>query len=159
MKIVVMSDSHGRRGAIDEIISRTRGTAGMYIHLGDGEQELRSVMEDNPDLDIRHVAGNCDWDSSSPRASIIKVSGVRIFATHGHWYGVSGGLERLCSNAVENGCQIALYGHTHCRYNRIEGGIYVLNPGSCALPRDGFKPSFGTIDITSQGIVTNITDL
>ncbi len=115
MKIVVFSDSHGKKCALDEIIKRTRSTTHMYIHLGDGEEEIRQIMEENPELDIHHVAGNCDWYSHSPAIEIIEARGIRIFATHGHRYGVNGGVEKLCLAAQLNGCQIVLFGHTHCR--------------------------------------------
>lgn len=154
-----MSDSHGKKAALDEIIRRTRSNAAMYIHLGDGEEELEAVRWEHPELNIRSVAGNCDYCASSPASDIIEVCGVRIFACHGHRYGVNSSTELLRSIARDNGCAAALFGHTHCRYSSYEDGIYLLNPGSCSRPRDGFKPSFGTIDITSKGIVTNIVDL
>ena len=56
------------------------------------------------------------------------------------------------------GAKIALFGHTHVPYNQYHDGIYMLNPGSIAFPRDCSRPSYGLIDITPKGIITNTTN-
>lgn len=159
VRIIVMSDSHGNRRALEEIFSRTADNANMFIHLGDGERELDLIRMKYPELEIHHVAGNCDYASMSPTTDIIQAGDVKILCTHGHRCMVKHGTETLRSMARDRGCKIALFGHTHCRYQSLEDGIYMLNPGSCSVPRDFTKPSFGSIDISPQGIVTNITEL
>lgn len=159
MKIIVMSDSHGNKAALDRIFERTAETGDVFIHLGDGERELDRIRGEYPTLDIRHVAGNCDYGSMSPNADIVMAGDVKILFTHGHMYGVKYGTETIRSIARDRGCHVVLFGHTHCRYESYEDGIYILNPGSCSMPRDFNKPSFGTVSITPQGIITNITEL
>ncbi|MGN0641799.1 MAG: metallophosphoesterase family protein [Huintestinicola sp.] len=154
-----MSDSHGSKQALDRVFEKTADSGNIFIHLGDGERELDMIRSDYPNLDIRHVAGNCDYDSISPSMTVIEAAGVRILCTHGHRYHVKYGTELLRSVARDNGCQVILFGHTHCRYQSYEDGIYIMNPGSCACPRDGSKPSFGIVDIVPNGIFTNIADL
>lgn len=159
VRIIVMSDSHGDIFAVRDIIKRNRN-ADMFIHLGDGENEVTALRAEFPDNIIRHVAGNCDYCSLSPQTDIIVAdNGVKIFCAHGHRHFVKGGTEIIRSVAKDNGCTIVLFGHTHCRYSSYEDGMYIMNPGSCSRPRDGKSPSFGVIEITDKGILTNITDL
>lgn len=159
MKIIVFSDSHGSYAAVQSIMDKNPD-ADMYIFLGDGESEVEKMLVDYPDRDIRYVCGNCDHSSFAPPSLVIETeSGVNILAVHGHRHGVKLGTDYLCDMAMDNDCQIALYGHTHSRYNSYDNGIYVMSPGSCALPRDGLKPSFGLIDISPAGILTNVADL
>ncbi|MBQ3919944.1 MAG: metallophosphoesterase family protein, partial [Oscillospiraceae bacterium] len=68
MKIVVMSDSHGDIMTVRKIISAHKD-ASIFIHLGDGENDIETVRDENPRLTIYNVAGNCDIDrysSSTP---------------------------------------------------------------------------------------------
>lgn len=159
MRIVVMSDSHGNYYAVEDIIERNLGRADMFIHLGDGERETDTVRLKYPHLDIRNVCGNCDYASMLPDKMIVDTGGARIFCTHGHRYFVKSGTELIRSLARDNSCNIILFGHTHERYQSYEDGIYIMNPGSCSCPRDFKDPSYGYIDITDKGIMTNIVDL
>ncbi|MCI7767764.1 MAG: YfcE family phosphodiesterase [Oscillospiraceae bacterium] len=159
MRIVAMSDSHGDSFALERVFEMTAESGNIFVHLGDGERELDMMRMKYPNLDIRHVAGNCDYRSMSPNMDIIFAGDVKILCTHGHLHGVKYGTETLRSVARDNGCKAVLFGHTHCRYQSLEDGIYMLNPGSCACPRDGNRPSFGWIDITPAGIITNIVEL
>lgn len=154
-----MSDSHGKTGAVSDIVDSNLGKAQMFIHLGDGENETDYIMAEYPHIDMRRVAGNCDYCSTLPLSTVIDVDGARIFAAHGHSYGVKGGLEHITAAAKQNDCSIVLFGHTHERFLHYENGIYYMNPGSCAQPRDGKNPSYGYIDITESGIFTAIVDL
>lgn len=57
--------------------------------------------------------------------------------THGHYYNVSLGVETLREEAIERGCDIAMYGHTHRPYLEQGGKVTILNPGSLSYPRPG----------------------
>lgn len=127
--------------------------------MGDGESELSVIRKKYPYLDLRNVAGNCDYASMLSQYLIVDVDGARIFCAHGHKYFVKSGTETIRSIARDNDCNVVLFGHTHIRYETYEDGIYLLNPGSCAVPRDGKSPSYGYVDVTKQGIVTNIVSL
>ena len=160
LRIVVLSDTHGNYFNLESIILRNTD-ADWIIHLGDGEHELDNFILSHQKLapKIIHVAGNCDFDSLSNDVFVLPVLDHKILATHGHLYGVSGSLDRLKNLALTNGCDIVLFGHTHVRYQSNENGLYIMNPGSASLPRDGKKPSFGHIDISPAGVVTNIVDV
>ena len=158
MKIIVLSDSHGNYHALSKVIKEFH--ADLYIHLGDGEHELNTFCRANPDKQIYHVCGNCDFASLSDDELLISPDDKNvIFAVHGHNHGVKYSLETLKKTALSKGANIALFGHTHSRYCEYDNGLYILNPGSVSLPRDGNKPSFGIIELLPNGILTNIIDL
>lgn len=154
-----MSDSHGDGFALKTVIELTKNTGNIFVHLGDGERELEQARSSYPTLDIRHVAGNCDYRSLSPDFDIVFAGDVKVLITHGHRFGVKYGTAGIIAAAEKYGCKAALFGHTHCRHQSYENGIYLLNPGSCSCPRDGTRRSYGYLDITPQGIFTNIVDL
>lgn len=153
-----MSDSHGNFRILDHIMQKYHGD--IYIHLGDGERELNRIFTMYPDKKIFYIAGNCDFASLSPGELLLCPDNkTTIFATHGHKYGVKYSLETLKKTAAGKGADIILYGHTHSRYLEYDKGVYIMNPGSVSIPRDGNRPSIGLIDITDKGIMTNIVDL
>ena len=158
MRIIVFSDTHRDFSAMEEIVENNL-SADMFIFLGDGEREFENLKELYPRLTFKNVSGNCDYASMAPSVLIVGAENVRILATHGHTCGVKGGIGNLKKLAEENNAKVVLFGHTHCRFENYEDGIYFLNPGSASCPRDGNKPSYGYVDITPAGIVTNIVSL
>lgn len=160
MRIIVMSDSHRNRTAVEKIVSRNLD-ADMFIHLGDGETDVDYIITKYPEIASKfyHIAGNCDYNSLSPESLTLTVGEHRIYATHGHIHGVKYSLDDFIQTAKANNCNIALYGHTHVSQNSYCDGMYIMNPGSASIPKDGRNPSFGCIDIVSAGVVTNIADV
>ena len=110
-RVLVVSDSHGNMGNLSEVIKRSKDID-MLIHLGDiqGEDELLRSMCNFP---VEIVRGNCDFETNNKLYLTIELECHKIFATHGHAYGVEWGIERLSYAALEEGCDIAMYGHTH----------------------------------------------
>lgn len=145
MRILVMSDSHGKADNVTRAIEQER-TAEYIIHLGDGERDMEPHMWSHPNKTIIQIAGNCDYCSFNPSARPITVESVKIFATHGHPYYVKEGLTSLYFAAREENASIVIYGHTHNAHLEIYNGITFLNPGSLA---DG---KYATIDITPKGV-------
>ncbi len=158
MKILVMSDSHGRRDLVKRCIEK-HSDVGIVLHLGDTVVDIMDMDRIFPDKQIVYVRGNCDYPRKEPLSACVEAEGTRIFLTHGHAHAVKYGLNVLMSEARKNGAQIALYGHTHVPYNQYHDGLYVMNPGSLALPRDSSRASYGLIEICPQGIMTNIVEL
>lgn len=160
MRIIVISDTHGNYDALETVFLRN-SDADWFIHLGDGERELDSFITYNPAFErkIIHVAGNCDYNSLSHEQFVLPAAYCKIFATHGHTYGVKSSLEGVKKTAKEYGCNIILYGHTHERFMKFEDGFYIMNPGSASCPRDGKAPSFGNIDISLYGVDMNIANV
>ena len=157
MRIVVVSDTHGDFFALQNVLVRNF-SADLIIHLGDGESELMRFVRLHPDIErkVINIKGNCDNDSKSPDFLVIPFMEHRIFATHGHLYGVNASLSRIKMLAKENECDIVLFGHTHVSCQSYEDGLYIMNPGSASCPRDGRATTFGHIDISPAGVVMNI---
>lgn len=154
MRILVLSDSHGDESAIQRaVLAQPR--AEVVIHLGDGEAECARARRSFPEKMFLQVRGNCDWASELPVTGLFETEGVKVFYTHGHAYGVKSGLYNAVCGAREQGARVLLYGHTHKALMDYEDGLYILNPGSLS----GYGASYGTVDVTPQGIVTNVVKL
>lgn len=148
-RLIVFSDTHGKRNVMYDILQKK---ADVYIFLGDGERELDAMKELFPQKQILSVCGNCDMFSQQPKIGIYCAEGVRIMFTHGHEHKVKYTLDYLLKLAKDNDIQVMLFGHTHCRRLEYVDGVYLLNPGSAAEPRDFLPPSYAYIDITDKGI-------
>jgi phosphoesterase, MJ0936 family len=151
MRILVVSDSHGDVHMLRRVIAHQR-KAEVVIHLGDGEDDLFQIKPQFPEKMFLQVRGNCDWGSELPSAEEFMVNGVRIFYTHGHVYNAKMTDYDMIYAANLRKANILLYGHTHWAREYYTDGLYVLNPGSVK----GYGGSFGTIEITDKGILTNI---
>ncbi len=162
MRIIVISDTHGRYAALSSVVLSNM-SADAFIHLGDGEEEYLRLIDNFPSLAPKfyYVKGNCDYGSQRPEFLAFDIApGHRILATHGHRFGVNYGNVGILDKAKELNCNVILHGHTHVRCNTYENGIYILNPGSASRPRDGFPPSYAFIDLLPDGkAVANIIDV
>lgn len=132
MKILVLSDTHGKRDFMYRCIDAVKPDA--VIHLGDGYRDMEYVQDLYPNLRIHQVLGNCDYDCP-PDARLMlcySVGGVMTYMTHGHNHHVKfSGLDYLLNDARKLGAKLAMYGHTHKMYCRQEpDGLWALNPGS-----------------------------
>ena len=136
-KLLVISDSHGNHAMIHRVVEQER-PFDYLVHCGDIEGKMQDILAPEP-FGVYCVCGNCDSYGSYPAELTFDAEGHRIFITHGHRYGVHGGSALLAAAAVARGADIALYGHTHrpeISYNE-ENGVFIINPGSIALPRTG----------------------
>ena len=156
MKCLILSDSHGDSLSIRRILNM-HSDAEVVFFLGDGLLDLEPFVN-NSKIAILAVRGNCDRDfvlgnMVVKKTDSINIEGHRIVFTHGDLYGVKYGLDGAIRLAEETFSDIVLFGHTHEpleKYiSRDEGGIYLFNPGSVG----GYKPSYGVMNITEQGIL------
>ena len=140
MKIIAVSDSHGNRPLLREAVLQAMQGApiDVFVHCGDGARDLDAVepilRDVNPNVRIYSVRGNCDIGAFDiPQTELFEVNGARVFATHGHLYGVKTEYESLTCAAHSQGAQIAFFGHTHRPFLEAVRGIYLMNPGAvCA---------------------------
>jgi putative phosphoesterase len=148
MAIAVFSDSHG---AWDGIARALRGGPyGMAIHLGDFVRDARELAAEFPGIPFECVAGNCDgWGVAGVgHEKVLDVLGHKLFLTHGHLQHVNQGTRLLQDAAGRNGCEAALFGHTHVPMNEHRGRVLCLNPGRASSPRGGAKrPTFAILEI------------
>lgn len=154
MRLVVISDTHGRSMLIDRVL-RKESSAQEVFFLGDVVSDIESVMPDYPEKNFHIVRGNCDYFCEYPSFDIVEYKGVTVYFTHGHQHSVKSGTDRLLQSAYGVGADIALFGHTHISSIEYKDGIYLINCGSLSLPRAG-SPSYAVIDITEKGILPTI---
>ena len=143
-KLLVLSDSHGGRAAIERVLMKESKSIDALIFLGDGLRDLELALTQYPKLRAYSVAGNCDYGALEPTDGLAAFDGVVIFYTHGHMYGVKYDLDTLADAASARGAEVALFGHTHRRelVRGVGTAATVFNPGSL---RDG--GSYGVITI------------
>ena len=147
MRVLVVSDSHGRNRYLEKAI-RTEAPFDLLIHLGDLEGS-QHFLEENVSCPMEMVAGNNDFLLDLEREKIIKIGKYRVLLTHGHRYQVHFGTEVLKDWARQNGADIVMFGHTHVPViDNIGGGVIAVNPGSISLPRQaGHEPSYIVMEI------------
>ena len=157
LRILIMSDSHGRNENVELAIAQVREEIGefqMLIHLGDvgDAREIESLAG----VTCYIVRGNTDYDAKLLNANVIESSGHRIFATHGHLYQVDMRLDLLRFAALENDCDIAMYGHTHVPYLEEDpDDVTILNPGSISKPRQAdHRYTYMVMEIDDEDEVT-----
>lgn len=152
MKILVVSDSHGRTYNFCKVLDKV-GPIDLLFHLGDleGSEDDIEILAECP---THMVCGNNDFFSSLDRDKVVELGKYRIFMSHGHRYGVGYTLDRIIDAAKEEGCNVIMYGHTHIPLIQYEQGMYIINPGSITLPRqEGRKPSYILMELDRFGEV------
>lgn len=150
MKILIVSDTHGQENNLEKVLEK-EGDIDRLIHLGDvegGEDYIRSMV----DVPVDMVAGNNDYYSDLPGEMLIRLGNYQAMLTHGHYYYVSRGTDRLAQAALERGADIVMYGHTHVPHLEQRPGLMILNPGSLSLPRqENRQPSYIVMEIDEKG--------
>ncbi len=161
MRLVVLSDTHGKKERIKEVLERTRGYDAL-LFLGDGLRDF-----DGCESGLVCVRGNCDafvFGTDAPTERMFYADGTRLLLMHGHEWGVKSGIERAVAHAYNLGADALLFGHTHVPLQiyypvgsqlcgiTIERPMYAFNPGSLGAPCvEG--ASFGAVEIRNSQIL------
>ncbi len=143
-KYIICSDIHGRKEIFRDMLAQasemTGGNIDGIIIAGDLETDPSYITDAvyqtiTSDCSINMVAGNCDgWHrySSGRLPDSLKIdtkSGHRIFVGHGHlMYPLR--TDMISYLAESEGCDIAVFGHTHMIMNEKCGGVLILNAGA-----------------------------
>lgn len=98
MKLLILSDTHRSLGFACEAIEKEAPDA--VIHLGDHLGDAEDLSFAYQDPDFYYVPGNCDYAPTVPQMLTLEFDGVRIFATHGHLFGVKRELTALADAAA-----------------------------------------------------------
>jgi len=149
MKVLVVSDTHGRDENLEWVVSYETPIDAM-IHCGDveGSEDYFEALLDCP---VYMVRGNNDFFSDLHSEIIVELGGKKIMVTHGHYYGVSMGPERLIDEGLDRGVDIVMFGHTHRPFFLEEKDIIVLNPGSLSYPRQSRRePTYLIMEIDEK---------
>ncbi|MCQ2536906.1 MAG: YfcE family phosphodiesterase [Lachnospiraceae bacterium] len=132
MKILVLSDSHGRETATYEIMAE-HTDSDVVIHLGDGEDDIDLGLRELPAFGNKRfirVRGNCDLGSGLPETSFDNLGGYKFYITHGYRQGVKSGVHLILGEALKNDRNVVLFGHTHQQFYEERHGVHLFNPGS-----------------------------
>ncbi len=151
MRILVFSDSHGMIKYMESAIDKYTDINNI-IFLGDGASDIEQMENYYTNKTFYIVAGNCDFNSMLPSKKTVTINNTKIFITHGHYMP---SVDEMIKKAKSEGAKICLSGHTHIAQEKYIDEVYYMNPGSISRPRDS-KTSYGIIDITDKGIMTNI---
>ena len=161
MKLLIASDLHGSAHYCRLLLQAfEREQADRMILLGDllyhgprnplpkeyDTQAVTSMLNQIADR-LVCVRGNCDSEVDQmvlrfpvlAGHAYLSVDETKIFATHGHVYGLDN-LPPLCKG------DYLLCGHIHIPVHRPLGDFTYLNPGSLALPKDGTPHSYMTLE-------------
>lgn len=150
MKILIVSDTHRRNENFCRVIEK-EGRVDMVVHLGDAEGS-EYYLQKVADCPMEVVAGNNDFFSELPKEKELDIGGYRVLLTHGHYYYVSVGMERIKEEGISRGVDLVMFGHTHRPLIDREDEITVLNPGSLSFPRQaGRQPSYIMMEIDEDG--------
>ncbi|MHC5215133.1 metallophosphoesterase [Enterococcus sp. LJL128] len=148
MKYLVVSDNHGDRDILVQLVNRYKDEVDEMFHCGDSELEASDHLWD---YFTAVVKGNCDYGPGFPDTAVKNTGQDIIFMTHGHLSNVRFGLNQLSLQAEEAGATIALFGHTHEIGCEMRQNCLFLNPGSIRLPR-------GPIQIQSYALIESTAD-
>lgn len=146
MRLIVVSDSHGRDQALEDILMKYPN-ADAYIHCGDIEADASSFPQ------FVTVQGNNDIFYDYPDHQILTLADHRIYITHSHQFMYSKRIPQLAAKAKEYNCDIVCFGHTHVAADETCDGVRVINPGSIWRSRDGRGPSYAVVDLLENGNV------
>lgn len=127
-KITVVSDTHGNVSAIRKLFP-VFAESDCIIHLGDTSSDGQVIRREFPDKTYL-LNGNCDPVKVGEDELVIELDGVKIFACHGDKYGVKSGYDRIAYKAEQEGCLVALFGHTHAPIEKTVGNVTLFNPGT-----------------------------
>lgn len=156
MNALIFSDSHFRTEKMCEIVSKSP-RLDLIIHLGDNIGDAKELKYAFPEIPLVYVAGNCDWPSENePNEIMLDLEGVRVLIMHGHLRNVKSGYSFMMNVARQKKANIVMFGHTHIPVDMYDDELKIFNPGSISRPKDGHRPSFGTLTIQKGQILTNI---
>jgi len=156
MKIVVFSDSHGKKTNIDKVLMNLGHETDCVIFLGDGHKDIDDFEALYPNIRFVKVLGNCDMWEQGLREHVFELAGKRFFITHGHMFYVKNDYDKIIDAAREISADICMFGHTHLATVFYDGNILFINPGNIG---DRRPYSYGVIEIIDDEISANIAYL
>lgn len=150
MKILIVSDTHKHNENMFQILEDI-GQLDMVIHCGDAEG-AEHIIREKINCPLYIVSGNNDFFSELDNEIVFNIEEKNILLTHGHYYYVSMGMDRLVEEAKSRDIDIVIYGHTHRPHIENIDGVTVLNPGSISYPRQNDKvPTYILMETDENG--------
>lgn len=141
-RALILSDIHGMEGDLRWMLEETwkmTGKIDAYLFLGDGVDDFARaegfIRRRDENAMMYAVRGNNDFCcQNEPYHRVVELGGIRVYMTHGHLERVKMTRTYLCERAREEGCAIALYGHTH-EADMQTGVPMLINPGAVCLEK------------------------
>lgn len=129
MRILVVSDNHGERDVLEDILKRE--TFDVSIHLGDSEFSEQYMKKNF----TYFVQGN--HDLYLPMELFVEIDGIKFALCHGHTIGLSMWNRELpaVNLAKTSGVTVVLHGHTHVFEDKKVNGIRIICPGAVYMSR------------------------
>ncbi|MDF2700512.1 MAG: YfcE family phosphodiesterase [Haloplasmataceae bacterium] len=150
VKVVVVSDNHGRVGELEAIYQKYKDETKFFLHCGDSELE-----SNHPIFDIyKSVGGNTD-DFSFKEELFLNIENNKILVLHGHYHSVRFDLNTLFNYASNAGADIVCFGHTHVPVVEKFENIIFINPGSIYANRGIRGRTYAIIEM--DGNIINVT--
>ena len=142
MKILVVSDSHGRLDYLMEIWKKE--TPDIVLSAGDYSEDVEELSYIHENSKYFIVRGNCDFmDHTNDDNLELELGDKKIFLTHGHLYGVKSSYHYLRLEAEERDANLCIFGHTHIPYLE-DGELILFNPGAVK------DKEYGVIEISKN---------
>lgn len=149
MRVLVVSDSHGDREILVELVERYKDEVDQLFHCGDSELEATDSVWDS----MMTVKGNMDFTNEYALTQVADVQNERIFMAHGHRLDVNYTMQELVYAAKEVNAALAFYGHTHIAKIEKIDNIVVVNPGSISEPRGRYSvPTYAIVESNEHQI-------
>ena len=159
MKLLICSDIHGDINGAKKIAEiHEKEKCDKIIVLGDilyhgPRNDLPEAYDPKAVITLMNslkseiiaVRGNCDTEVDQmvldfpilADYSYVLTDGIVLFITHGHNFG-SENLPPMLNHG-----DVIVHGHTHVlKAEKIEKGIYYVNPGSVSIPKNGNPRSY-----------------
>jgi len=163
MRFILCSDIHGNITNFEQMLRDMVGEDidGIII-CGDLEVStkevydlIKDVFEDDISYNNIHIVrGNCDGRgfTNLPMVATFAVCGHKIYLSHGNVQGIPrrNGMYIAASN---EGCDIAIFGHSHVPEDQMEDEIRFINPGSLNRNRTSRRnATYAVMDISEDEV-------
>ncbi len=145
LKIVVVSDNHGRYEPIKQVLS-DNFDANAFVHCGDVQLDPSLVS------DFYVVNGNNDYYYTYEDHKLVTVGDVKVYLTHGHEHPRFNRISKIYKDAIRLNANIACFGHEHVYQEVYKDEVLILNPGSLFYNRDGSGISYAIIYVEDNNI-------
>ena len=151
MRILIVSDTHGKVGRVKKIYRKLSQTSpiDLIVHCGDYYEDAMKIQS-QLGTGVLAVRGNCDRCYDENEYAILDTEAGSFFVTHGHMHNVKESKQTLYYTALEHECVGVIYGHTHRAEKADLGDFLFINPGSLNRPRDGSEGTFALLETSDR---------
>ena len=144
MKILIVSDSHGRTQEILDLVKK-HPNMDLYLHAGDSQEPKFALFP------YQTVRGNCDYDSNMNERLLIDTPYGKLLMKH------RPNITKFELDALN--IKIFVFGHLHKRAFYKEDGVYFVSPGATSYERDKYNEGYLILNIEKDKIECNFYDL